>query len=77
MLSTTTLLTQASISSPQDVQIVVEGLAQRAHLETRSRAGEIAFAEMGLTEGEVDKDTAWSAQYPAGWQHSHVLHTAL
>lgn len=77
MLTTTTLLTQASVSGPQDVQVVVEGLAQRAHLETRSRAGEIAFAEMGLTEGEVDKDTAWSAQYPAGWQHSHVLHTAL
>ena len=60
MLTATTLLTQASISSPQDVQVVVEGFAELLDLERRIGLGQVALAEVGLAEGEVK-------ECPAGW----------
>ena len=65
------------MSSPQDIQVVVEGLAQRTHLEARPRAGEVAFAKVRLAEGKVDEDAAWFAQDPAGRQHSQSSHVLL
>ena len=53
------------MSCADDVEEVVERVAELADLERRAGAVEIAAAEVRLTEGEVDEGAAFAED--AGW----------